>query len=150
MPITVRRPDGFTRRKPMGDMNVTPFIDVLLVLIIMLIMVVPIATHNTEVDLPGPGLKGSANPISNTVYIDSSDRLFWNGEAVTRDQLRANIAAANSMEDEPVLRFEPAALASYDRSAKTIALIKDAGAKKFAFIGNEKYSAFDSRVSVRE
>ncbi len=142
MPNTVTRPNIFASRRPMGDMNVTPFIDVLLVLIIMLIMVVPVATHNTEVDLPGPEFEGVANPVANTVFIDSNDRLFWNGAPVTNRQLRANIAAASAMEDEPLLRFEPAAFASYDRSAKTIALIKDAGATKFAFIGNGRHKDF--------
>ena len=142
MPNTVRRPNLFASRRPMSEMNVTPFIDVLLVLIIMLIMVVPIATHKTEVDLPS-GLTGSADPFSNTVYIDSQDQLYWNGAIVTREQLRANIETANAMAEQPLLRFEPAALASYDRSARTIALIKDTGAEKFAFVGNHKHKDFE-------
>ena len=143
MPRTVRRPDGFAlRKKPMGEMNVTPFIDILLVLVIMLILAVPIAKHSVVVNLPPPGPTGVANPDFNTVFIDDTDRLFWNGEAVSRAQLSANIAYASQLEVEPTLRFQPAALASYDQSAKTIALIKDAGAEKFAFIGNEQHRAF--------
>ncbi len=122
-------------------MNVTPFIDVLLVLIIMLIMVVPIATHKTEVELPG-GPPGMANPLSNTIHIDAQDSLFWNGELVSRAQLGANLRHASTLAEEPVLRFEPSAQASYDRSAKTIALIKDSGTSNFAFIGNERHRDF--------
>ena len=137
-----RRPNIYGRARPMSEMNVTPFIDVLLVLIIMLIMVVPIATHKTEVDLPGACKDCVSNAAGNTVVIDASDRLFWNGNPVSRERLSAQIAYASSLEDEPELRFEPAALASYDTSAKTIALIKDAGATKFAFVGNEKHREF--------
>lgn len=142
MPNTIRRPNLFASRRPMGEMNVTPFIDVLLVLLIMLIMAVPVATHKTEVDLPS-GPTGVADPVSNTVYIDNQDQLFWNGAIVSPEQLRANIEAANTLAEQPLLRFEPAALASYDRSARTIALIKDAGAEKFAFIGNHQHRDFE-------
>lgn len=144
MPRTLRRPDMYaSRKRPMGEMNVTPFIDILLVLVIMLILAVPVAKHAVIVDLPPPGPTGVANSDFNTVFIDGSDRVFWNGEAVSRSQLRANIAYASSLPEEPTLRFEPAALASYDKSARTIALIKDSGAKKFAFIGNHEFASFN-------
>ncbi|MBT8388651.1 MAG: biopolymer transporter ExbD [Altererythrobacter sp.] len=142
MPNTVRRPNLFASRRPMSEMNVTRLIDVLLVLIIMLIVVVPIATHKTEVDLPS-GPTGFADPVSNTVYIDNQGQLFWNGAIVTREQLRANIEMASTMPEQPLLRFEPDGLASYDLSAKTIALIKDSGAESFAFIGNHRHRDFE-------
>lgn len=142
MPNQVERANPYNRRGgrsgPMGDMNVTPFIDVLLVLIIMLIMVVPVATHETEVDLPGAPA-GVANSDQNTVYINADDELFWNGERVDRSQLRANIKAASLLDEEPILRFEPAGLASYDQASRTIALIKDSGAERFAFVGNARH-----------
>ncbi len=119
MPNQVERANPNNRRGgrtgPMGDMNVTPFIDVLLVLIIMLIMIVPVATHETEVDLPG-GPAGTANSDQNTVFISANDELYWNGERVDHTQLRANIKAASLLKEEPLLRFEPAAMASYDQA----------------------------------
>ncbi|MXP30807.1 biopolymer transporter ExbD [Erythrobacter jejuensis] len=123
-------------------MNMTPFIDVLLVLIVMLLLSIPIATHNLEVPLPGKGLVKFAVQAQNSVTIDRSDRLFWNGNKLSRDDLGAQLTAAAGLEDQPVIRFEPEALASYDRSAKTIALIKDSGIEKFAFVGNERYREF--------
>lgn len=142
MPKRVTRPNMYapTKTRAMGEMNVTPFIDVLLVLLIMLIMAVPIKLHETNVDLPGePCAACTQNPDQNTIFITAQDQLLWNGTPVTADQLRAQVAAASAMEDEPLLRFEPAALASYDQSARTIALIKDAGATRFAFIGNARH-----------
>ncbi|NQZ46143.1 MAG: biopolymer transporter ExbD [Erythrobacter sp.] len=127
-------------------MNVTPFIDVLLVLLIMLIMAVPIKVHETTIDLPGePITPPLAILEQNTVGITAQDQLLWNGDRVTREQLRVQVAAASARPDEPLLRFEPDALASYDASARTIVLIKEAGATRFAFVGNHRYAAFDAQ-----
>ena len=144
MPMTLRRPNGFASRKEtMGEMNVTPFIDVLLVLLIMLMLAIPIQTNTTEVDLPiGDCVDCTASSKINIVHIDASDQLFWNGEAVDRDRLRASLELASAMPEEPELRFDPDAYASYDQSSRTIALIKDSGATKFAFVGNERYKDF--------
>ena len=129
--------------RPMSDMNVTPFIDVLLVLVIMLIMSIPILTHSLEVPLPtGPG--GLPVESANTVTIDKQDRLYWNGQEPDRQQLLNQLASSAAMSTQPLIRFEPEANASYDQSAKTIALIKDSGVEKFAFVGNHKYRNFDS------
>ncbi len=133
------------KSKAMGEMNVTPFIDVLLVLLVMIILAVPIKPHVTQIDLP------TTKPIDarfevldeNTVFITETDQLLWNGNPVTRAELSAQVAEASAREDEPLLRFEPAALASYDASARTITDIKDAGATKFAFTGNHKYAGLD-------
>ncbi len=146
MPRTVTRPNMYAPKDTgaKGEMNVTPFIDVLLVLLVMLIMAVPIKVHQTTIDLPQrpiePGLPILAE---NTVYIDQDDQLFWNGAVLNPEQLRAQVRAASAMEDQPLLRFEPAALASYNASAQTITLIKDSGAERFAFVGGYKYRELD-------
>ena len=148
MPRTVTRPNMFApkKAKAMGDMNVTPFIDVLLVLLIMLIMAVPIKVHETVIDLPTEPCTGCViQTDQNTVAISADDQLLWNGTPVTRDQLSAQVAAVSTGEDQPLLRFEPAANASYNESALAITTIKDAGAKRFAFVGNHKYAAFDAQ-----
>ena len=131
--------------KPMGGMNVTPFIDVLLVLLIMIIMSVPIKVDQTTIDLPGEPPIEATLPIltQNTVFINQADQLFWNGEWVTREQLSAQVTAASIREDQPLLRFEPDALASYETSAHTIVLIKEAGAERFAFVGNARHRDLD-------
>jgi len=148
MPRKITRPNmyGPMKARPMSGMNVTPFIDVLLVLLVMIILAVPIKVHQTTVDLPTPPDENTAPlPIlgENTVVITAQDQLLWNGQAVTGDQLSAQVTAASAMEDEPLLRFEPEALASYDTSARAILTIKDAGAERFAFVGNDRYRELD-------
>lgn len=139
-----RRKLHFTRlpKATTGEMNMTPLIDVLLVLIVMLILTVPVMTHTTEVDLPQAA--GGPHPVldRNLVTIDAQDRLFWNGRAVTRETLGAQLLSAASRPEQAEIGFEPAAAASYDRSAKTIALIKDSGIEKFGFVGNDRYRQF--------
>ncbi len=138
-------PRGRHRRShgAMDQMNVTPFIDVLLVLLIMLILAIPVQTHQTIVDLPGePQIAPLPVAEQNTVYITADDSLLWNGSAVTADELRLQVAAASAMDNQPLLRFEPAALASYDTSARTIALIREEGATSFAFVGNARHKDF--------
>jgi biopolymer transport protein ExbD len=127
----------------MGEMNVTPFIDVLLVLLIMLILAIPAPVHVTPVDLPGePETPVLPVLAENAITIDPADRLFWNGAPVSPDELRVQVAAASALENPALLRFEPDADARYDTAARTIALIKEEGAKSFAFIGNERHRQF--------
>lgn len=135
---------AFTARRvpiqgqPMSEMNVTPFIDVLLVLLIMFIMVIPIATHALLIPLPnGEGLEEILP--ENVVHIDSADRLYWNGAQLNRQQMLNQLASTAALDKQPVVKIEPDALASYQASARTIALIKDSGIQNFAFIGNHKY-----------
>ncbi|WP_246449762.1 ExbD/TolR family protein [Qipengyuania soli] len=141
MPYTHRR--CATTYRPMSELNITPLIDVMLVLLIMFIMVIPIATHSLLIPLPnGPGRFEILEV--NTVHIDVSDRVFWNGLELDRQELLNQLASAAKNTDQPLVRFEPDARASYDKSAKTIALIKDSGVRRFAFIGNERYRNFDA------
>ncbi|WP_247713358.1 ExbD/TolR family protein [Qipengyuania polymorpha] len=139
MPFAARR--TYDHRTMFSDMNVTPFIDVLLVLLIMFIMVIPMATHALLIPLPTdtPSLEIRAE---NTVGIDAADRLYWNGQQVDRQILLNQLAGAATMTPEPLVRFQPDAKASYQTSARTIALIKDAGVEKFAFIGNHHHREF--------
>ncbi|RNJ64506.1 MAG: biopolymer transporter ExbD [Porphyrobacter sp. IPPAS B-1204] len=124
-------------------MNVTPFIDVLLVLLIMLILAMQVPVNVTPVDLPSDRVTPKLPVLEqNTIAISADDRLSWNGAAVTTAELRAQVAAASVAAKQPLLRFEPDALASYDMAARTIALIKDEGADGFAFIGNDRYRSF--------
>ena len=130
---------------PMSEMNTTPLIDVLLVLLIMIIMSVPIAQHQMDVDLPmPPPIDAPPLPPSPqiSVVIQPQGTVLWDGVAVNRPQLQARLAAAAAMENEPVIRFQPHAQASYDASVQVIAMIDDAGLSKFAFVGNEQHRTF--------
>ena len=136
------------RREPapsaiFSEMNVTPFIDVLLVLLVMFIMVIPLATHALLVPLPSDKPVHAIRDV-NTVHIDHSDRLYWNGERMDRQLLLNQLAGVAAMPEQPIVRFEPDARAGYETSARTIALIKDSGVTTFAFGGLHEHRRFGS------
>lgn len=100
--------------RPIGEINTTPLIDVLLVLIVMLIIVIPVATHSLEVPLPNGEGRFEIRD-ENTVHIDARDRLFWNGQPLDRQELLNQLASAAKRHDPPTIRFDPDSNASYDR-----------------------------------
>ncbi|MDJ0979549.1 MAG: biopolymer transporter ExbD [Erythrobacter sp.] len=140
--MTQHRPAPVER--PMSAMNMTPLIDVLLVLLIMFVMAVPVATHAVEVDTGhGPEVDRPIDPVRNKLVISGEDTLLWNGEAITLAKLQAVLEATTRMEPGPELQFEPDGMASYDLSARTLKVIKVAGVTKFGFVGNEKYRVLE-------
>ncbi len=132
--------------RPLGEINTTPLIDVMLVLLIMFVITIPAATHSVEVDLPRDCTDCPAvDNVKNRIVIDGSDRVLWNGNSVSQAQLGALLAETRRLPIEPELQFEPASQASYDISARTLHAIEAAGITRFGFVGNEKYRTFAAR-----
>jgi biopolymer transport protein ExbD len=141
MAMSGGRDDG----QPMMEMNMTPLIDVLLVLLIVFIMSIPVATHSVDIDLPTPSPPTDEiiDPIKNKIVLTPSNQILWNGEAITGGQLVGNLQQTLTFATEPELQFEPEPNASYDLSANVLNIIKASGVTKFGFVGNEKYRVFD-------
>ena len=133
---------------PMSEMNTTPLIDVLLVLLIMFIIAIPVASHSVPVDLPQPCTDECpalpTNPLTNKITIDAGDTVRWNGQPVDGPRLTNTLAATRLMAVEPELQFEPAANASYSSSAQVLRIIEASGVSNFGFVGNERYRRFDA------
>ena len=131
--------------EPLSEMNTTPLIDVLLVLLIVLMMSVPIATHSLDIPLPGkvpPLPTPEPRPIRNKVVLTAQGQILWNGDAVSPGQLLAVLHQTKRFRVEPELQFEPEAAASYDLSARVLNIIKGSGVTRFGFVGNERYRSF--------
>ena len=132
---------------PMMEMNMTPLIDVLLVLLIMFIITIPVATHAVNIDLPAPSPTPPdviVEPEKNKLVLTATDEIRWNGNTINDGQLRTLLAQSTQMAVEPELQFEPEALASYDLAARVLQIIKASGVTKFGFVGNERYRTFGS------
>ena len=130
---------------PMGEMNTTPLIDVLLVLLIMFIITIPIQSHSVGIDLPqaqaDPGMS-APDPVKNKVTIDATDVIRWNGVAVDKLTLRRYLAQSLALPVEPELQFQPDAAARYVTVDEVLADIRRAGVTKMGFVGNERYRDF--------
>ena len=101
--------------EPMMDMNTTPLIDVMLVLLIMFIITIPIQTHAVKVDLPVNSKNNTpvVNTEKNKVGIDAAGTVTWNGSPVDEVTLRQYLDQTAAMNPEPELHFQPAPDAKY-------------------------------------
>lgn len=141
----MRKSEQAAPERPIGAINTTPLIDVMLVLLIMFVITIPVATHSVDVDLPGePCHECSLSELTNKVTVTASDTLLWNGEPVSEMQLAGLLAQTRTLAVEPELQFEPDANASYSLSARTLAAIEGSGVTRFGFVGNERYRQFAS------
>jgi len=130
---------------PMMDINTTPLIDVMLVLLIMFIITIPIATHSVDVDLPQPNDNPdnpTVNPVKNKVSLTRDAKILWNDQEITDGQLVSLLKESLAMPVEPELQFQPDAEAPYDLAAKVLNVIKASKVTKFGFVGNEQYAYF--------
>ena len=131
---------------PMMEINTTPLIDVMLVLLIMFIITIPVATHSVDIDLPVANPPDTPPPPvlpdKNKVVLTQDNKILWNGTEITDRQLLDNLKLSLTMPVEPELQFEPEENAAYDLTAKVLNLIKGSQVTKFGFVGNEKYAFF--------
>ena len=138
---------------PMMEMNTTPLIDVMLVLLIMFIITIPVATHSTDIDLPVPNPNPPPpdliKPTVNKVVLTRDGKILWNGTEQTGSQLVTDLRATLALTPEPELQFQPEQDASYDLSAKVLNIIKGSKVTKFGFVGNEQFSEFDKAAGAR-
>jgi len=121
------------------DMNTTPLIDVMLVLLVMLIVTVPIQTHAVKLNLPN-GKPPPVPPLAIDLEIDFDGTPIWNGTPVPSRAQLANYFVATAMQfPQPEIHVRPNRLAKYDVVARTLADAQRLGITKIGFVGNEQY-----------
>ena len=125
----------------MVDINTTPLIDVMLVLLIMLIITIPIQTHAVKLNMPvGTPPPPLVPPEVVTIEIDFDGTVIWNGRVVPdRQELEARLRAAAEMPEQPEIHLRPNKLVKYESVAMVMASAQRLGLKKIGLIGNEQF-----------
>ena len=131
--------------EPMMEMNTTPLIDVMLVLLIMFIITIPIQTHAVKIDLPNDSANNPPDmidPVKNKVAIDAAGTITWNGLPIDKLTLRQYLKASMALPVEPVLQFQPDPQTRYVVVDEVLSIIKASKVTKLGFVGNEQYASF--------
>ncbi len=126
---------------PVPQMNTTPLIDVLLVLLVILIITIPVQSHKLPIDLPPPG-KASAPPVTHRLTLAADGTTRWDGTAIDEAALRTRLGALRSDPAQPLLEMQVDAETAYVRFDRTLALVKREGVTKLGFVGNEQWGVW--------
>jgi len=124
----------------MIDINTTPLIDVMLVLIIMLIITIPIQTHAVKMNMPiAPSAAPPKPPEIVRIDIDFDGTIGWNGTVVEKDELINRLAQVAQMPDQPEVHLRPNKLVTYKVVAMVMANAQRLGVTKIGLVGNEQF-----------
>jgi biopolymer transport protein ExbD len=132
---------GSSEGEPMMEINTTPLIDVMLVLLIMFIITLPVMTHAVKLDMPrqtnAPPPDVVIEPIR--LDIDWDGTVIWNGSPVQLDALEGYFRVEAAKNPQPELHVRPDRRANYDTVAKVLALAQRNGMQRIGFVGNEQF-----------
>ena len=134
---------GTAEGEPMMDINTTPLIDVMLVLLIMFIITIPVQTHAVKLDLPQNNPNQTPPPIlpvKNEVAVNRSNQILWNGTPIDLTVLRQYLDQTQSMNPIPELHLRPDQDARYELVDEVLAVTKRANVSKMGFVNNEAYA----------
>ena len=124
--------------EPIIEMNTTPLIDVLLVLLIMFIITLPLMTHSTTLQMPSVG-KVDQLPAVVQVVIDFDGLVLWNGEPVNLSELERLFHSEAAKLEQPDVQVSPDRRASYDTVAHVLAIAQRSGMKRIGVDNNFDY-----------
>ena len=136
---------GGNEGDPMMDINTTPLIDVMLVLLIMFIITIPIQTHAVKLDLPQDQPNQNPppiDPVKNKIVVTGNGQILWNGAPVNPIQLRQYLDITTTMTPVPELHLQPEPEARYELVDEVLAITKRAKVTAMGFVGNEAYATF--------
>ena len=136
---------GGSDDEPMMDINTTPLIDVMLVLLIMFIITIPLQTHAVKLDLPQdqPNQQPPPiDPVKNKIVITPANQVLWNGSQIDLLRLRQYLDVTQTMNPVPELHLQPEPNARYELVDEVLAVTKRARVEKMGFVGNEAYAVF--------
>lgn len=138
MPGVAHRGRG---RRAVNDINMVPFIDVMLVLLIMLIITIPAQLHSVNMDLPqASAVKPPLEPVVVKVEVDAANTIRWNGKVLAgRAELNERLQEAARAQPQPELHLRADAKAKYETVAAVMAGAQRHGLGKLGILGSEQF-----------
>ena len=119
----------------MSEINMTPLVDVMLVLLIIFIITVPVMKHAVNIDLPRANNQAeNARPETIRVSVDASGAYFWNESAITDDRLVVQLTSSAARQPQPELHIRGDRQVRYERVAQVMAAAQRSGIRKIGFI----------------
>jgi biopolymer transport protein ExbD len=123
----------------MNEINMTPLVDVMLVLLIIFIITVPVMKHSVAVDLPrASSTPQDAKPDTIRLSVDAQGRYFWNEQPLPEEQLMARLQAEARRDPQPELHLRGDKDARYERVAQALAAAQRSGLRRIGFITEPK------------
>ncbi|MFA6112863.1 MAG: biopolymer transporter ExbD [Sphingomonas sp.] len=129
--------------EPLSALNITPLIDVLLVLIVTMIITIPMMTHKVPIDLPTGGIPTTETNVIHRIDLNAAGQIALDGTPVDLVGLRSRLDAIRA-DPNVQLQFSTDGAARYERFDQTLAVIKRAGITRLGFVGNERFRNFDA------
>lgn len=124
---------------PMADINVTPMVDVMLVLLVIFIITAPLFTHAIKLDLPNAASQAAPEkPETITLAINAEGKLFWNNAPVTQDELATRFSTASQKKPQPELHLRADKSTRYETIAQVMASAQGNGMTKIGFVTEPK------------
>ena len=124
---------------PMADINVTPMVDVMLVLLVIFIITAPLFTHAIKLELPNAQSQAAPEkPETITLAINAEGKLFWNNAAITREELSQRIATASQKQPQPELQLRADKSTRYEVIAQVMSAAQNGGLNKIGFVTDPK------------
>jgi biopolymer transport protein ExbD len=119
----------------MNEINMTPLVDVMLVLLIVFMVTIPVIRHAVKIDLPhASSQKEDTKPAQINVSIEADGSVLWDGNAVSDEQLTAKIAAAAQQEPQPELHLNADRKVQYEKVAQVMSAAQSGGLTKLGFV----------------
>jgi len=124
---------------PMAEINVTPMVDVMLVLLVIFIITAPLFTHAVKLELPtASSAPAPEKPESITLSINAEGKIFWNNTAVSLDELGTRFADASQKKPQPELQLRADKSTRYEIIAQVMSSAQTHGMTKIGFVTNPK------------
>ena len=119
----------------MNEINMTPLVDVMLVLLIIFIITVPVLTHSVKVDLPrADNTPNQLKPETVNLAVNADGNIYWNETQVTMEELELRLATESAKQPQPEIHIRGDKSVDYEHVIKTMAAVQRSGILKLGFI----------------